>query len=186
MDTRSFYAGEEFYAHLMFGAHLVEGGVRFRTFAPAATKMELLLEDETIPMGKVADGNFWEATVSGAVVGQAYEYRIWHGGSFVDHADPYAYQSELRPKHRSVVADLSHEWHDAEWIASRTDCREAPMNVYELQLGSWRKRSGDEPSDDPADWYSYDELAEALPAYLTGLGATCTTRARMRKRVRPA
>jgi hypothetical protein len=30
MDTRNSYAGEEFYAHLMLGAHLVEGGVRFR------------------------------------------------------------------------------------------------------------------------------------------------------------
>ena len=172
MDTRNFYAGEEFYAHLMLGSHLVEGGVRFRTFAPVADKIELLLEGEAHPMDKVADGNFWEVTVPDATAGQAYEYRIWHGGSFVDHADPYAYQAELRPDHRSIVADLSYEWHDAKWMAARTDCREAAMNVYELHLGSWRKRSGDEPSDDPADWYGYDELAEILPAYLAELGAT--------------
>lgn len=60
----------------------------------------------------------------GAKADQAYEYRIWYGGSFVDHADPYAYRAELRPAHRSVVADLSYEWHDGEWIAARTDCRD--------------------------------------------------------------
>ena len=172
MDTHNFYAGEEFYAHLMLGAHVVEGGVRFRTFAPAANRMELLLDEQPHEMHKVADGNFWETTVAGAHVGQAYEYRIWHGGSYVDHADPYAYQSELRPAHRSIVANLSHEWHDATWMATRSDCRDKPMNVYELHLGSWRKRSGDKPSDDPADWYTYDELATMLPAYLVELGVT--------------
>ncbi|MDO4807608.1 MAG: 1,4-alpha-glucan branching protein GlgB [Coriobacteriales bacterium] len=172
MDTRNFYAGEEFFAQLMLGASITNEGVRFRTFAPAAERVELVLEDELVPMSKVADGNFWEANVAGAHAGQAYEYRIWHGGSYVDHADPYAFQSELRPAHRSVVADLSFEWHDAEWMSSRTDCHNRPMSVYELHLGSWRKRSGDEPSDDPADWYTYAELAEVLPKYLVGLGAT--------------
>ena len=104
MDTRNFYAGEEFYAHLMLGALLAEDGVRFRTFAPAADKVELLLEGELIPMAKVADGNFWEATISGATAGQAYEYRIWHGGSFVDHADPYAYQASTAACARSTRA----------------------------------------------------------------------------------
>ncbi len=172
MDTRNFYAGEEFYAHLMLGAHIVENSVRFRTFAPAASRVELLLDGQAHEMRKVADGNFWEETVAGAHAGQAYEYRIWHGGSYVDHADPYAYRSELRPAHRSIVASLSYEWHDADWMATRSDCRNRPMNIYELHLGSWRKRSGDEPSDDPADWYTYDELAQMLPAYLTELGAT--------------
>lgn len=90
----------------------------------------------------------------------------------VDHADPYAYCSELRPAHRSVVADLRYEWHDDDWMALRTDCHDQPMSIYELHLGSWRKRSGDEPSDDPPDWYTYDELADLLPDYLTELGVT--------------
>lgn len=172
MDTRNFYEGEEFFAHLMLGAHLVEGGVRFRTFAPAADKVELLLEGEVLLMDKVADGNFWEITVADAYAGQTYEYRLWHGGAYTDHADPYAYQAELRPAHKSIVADLSYEWHDEEWMASRTNCREAPLNIYEMHLGSWRKRSGDKTSDDPIDWYTYAELSESLPPYLTELGVT--------------
>ncbi|MBP3884262.1 MAG: 1,4-alpha-glucan branching protein GlgB [Olsenella sp.] len=172
MDTRNFYAGEEFFAHLMLGAQTTGDGVRFRTFAPAAEKVELLLEGEVLPMERFADGNFWETTIAGAHVGQAYEFRIWHGGTCMDHADPYAYQAELRPRHRSVVADLTHEWRDAQWMATRTDCRDRAMNIYELHLGSWRKRSGDEPSDDPSDWYTYDELADMLPSYLSELGAT--------------
>ena len=172
MDTRNFYAGEEFFAHMMLGAQPHEGGVRFRTFAPAAQKVELLLEGKPIAMQKVADGNFWEADVEGAHTGQAYEYRVWHAGSYVDHADPYAMQSELRPAHRSIVADLAYEWHDASWMAARTDGHNRPLNIYELHVGSWRKRSDDKPTDDPADWYTYAELAQMLPAYLSELGVT--------------
>lgn len=70
------------------------------------------------------------------------------------------------------MADLRYEWHDDDWMALRTDCHDQPMSIYELHLGSWRKRSGDEPSDDPTDWYTYDELADLLPDYLTELGVT--------------
>lgn len=172
VETRNFYAGEEFYSHLMLGAHVVEGGVRFATFAPAAQGVQLLLDGEVYDMGRIADGNFWEVMVPGAHVGQAYEYRIWHGGTCVDHADPYGCQMELRPAHRSIVADLSYEWRDSDWMAARSDCHDRPLNIYELHMGSWRKRSGDQVSDDPADWYTYDELARTLPAYLCELGVT--------------
>ncbi|MDO4798435.1 MAG: 1,4-alpha-glucan branching protein GlgB [Coriobacteriales bacterium] len=172
METKNFYAGEEFHAHMMLGALRDEGGVTFRTFAPAADGIELLLDGESHPMAKVADGNFWEVRVEGVRTGTPYEYRIWHGGSYVDHCDPYGMQMELRPAHRSIVTDLAYEWHDAEWMASRNDCHKAPMNVYELNLGSWRKRSGEEPSDDPADWYSYEEIAEPLVAHVRELGCT--------------
>lgn len=172
MDTRNFYAGEEFFAHLMLGAHVMGDGVRFTTFAPAAERVQLQLEGESHDMGRVADGNFWEITVPGAHVGQSYEYRIWHGGGYADHADPYGRESEVRPAHRSVVVDLSYDWHDDEWMATRTDCRDRPMNIYELHAGSWRKRSGDRPSDDVSDWHTYAELAKMLPPYLGELGVT--------------
>ncbi len=173
LNTKNFYSGEEFYAHHMLGClRDAEGGAIFRTFAPMADGMELVLNDEVLPMYKVGDGNFWEAYVQCVSAGDAYEYRIWHGGSHVDHCDPYGMQMELRPAHRSLVADLSHEWHDADWMASRSDCHNKPLNIYELHMGSWRKRSGSEPSDNPTDWYTYDELAEPLVAHLTELGAT--------------
>ena len=173
MDIQNFYRGTEFYAQDHLGAHATQGGVTFRTFAPAADGIVVLLDDGPHEMHRAQDGNFWEAEVPGAKAGDHYEYRIYHGGGYVDHADPYAFASELRPNHRSIVWDLSYEWGDAEWVAGRTQRNrqlDGPLNVYEMHVGSWRKRSGDEPSDDPADWYTYDELAEPLVEYLTKTG----------------
>ena len=170
MRTYDFYTGSEFFAQDYLGAHLVDGGVVFRTFAPAAEAIEVVVEGVPHPMHKVEDGNFWELLCPDAREGCAYEYRIHHAGRSVDHADPYAFGSELRPHHRSVVRDLAYEWGDAEWMAHRSRGDDRPMNVYELNLGSWRKRSGDEPSDDPADWLGYEEVAVPLVSYLTESG----------------
>ncbi len=172
MNTKNFYAGEEFYAHLMLGCLRGAQGALFRTFAPMANRVQLVLDGEFLDMQKAGDGNFWEAYVEDVATGTPYEYRIWHGDSYVDHCDPYGMQMEVRPAHRSIVTDLLYEWHDAEWMASRNDCHASPLNVYELNLGSWHKRSGDKPSDDPADWYSYEEIAAPLVEHVKALGCT--------------
>ena len=170
MKTYDFYVGNEYFAHEYLGAHLVLGGVTFRTFAPAAESIDLVLDGKHFPMNKIEDGNFWEVFVKGATAGTPYEYAITHGGRTVNHADPYGYEMELRPAHRSIVWDLSYAWHDQDWMQKRTNRVDGPMNIYEMHMGSWRKKSGDEPSDDPHDWYRYDELAEPLVKYLTESG----------------
>ncbi len=170
MNTYDFYVGREYFAHSYLGSHLQDGGVVFRTFAPAAQGIILLLNDEQHEMHKIEDGNFWEVFVPGAKRDDRYEYRIYHNGSYVDHADPYGYQMELRPAHRSIVTDLSYVWHDQKWMSSRSAGKDRPMSIYELHLGSWRKRSGDQPSDDPADWYTYEEIADPLVDYLKESG----------------
>lgn len=173
METYNFYTGKEFFVHLYLGAHLTQNGVVFRTFAPAAQQIELLLNGQPQPMHKVQDGNFWELEVKGAHEGDRYEYRIHHDGQYVDHADPYGYSMELRPAHRSIVCDLSHhQFADQAWMeARRTRHTESePMNIYELNLGSWRKRTHEKATDDPADWYSYAEIAGPLADYLKQTG----------------
>ena len=172
MNTVNFYAGEEFYAHLMLGCLRGHHGATFRTFAPAAERVQLVLDGQFMDMNKVADGNFWELYLPEVASGTPYEYRIWHGGGWQDHADPYGFQMELRPQHRSIVTDLLYEWHDEPWMEARTNCLDRPLNIYEMNLGSWRKRSGDQPSDDPADWYSYEEIAAPLIEHLTAGGFT--------------
>ena len=170
MKTIDFYTGKEFYAQDWLGAHIEDGGVTFRTFAPAAEAIELLLNGTPHAMRKVEDGNFWEVRVPGAQAGDRYEYRIHHAGTYQDHADPYGFAMEVRPAHRSIVCDLSYAWHDGRWMRARGDTHDRPMNIYELHLGSWRKRSGQEPSDDPADWYTYEDLAQPLADYCRGCG----------------
>lgn len=176
MDLHGFYMGTEFQAQDFLGAHLTPTGVVFRTFAPAASRIQLLLDGgggvREIDLHKAHDSNFWEVEVAGAHEGDHYEFRIHHGGGLTDHADPYGRQMELRPAHRSIICSPSYAWSDQAWMAARTDRHDRPLNIYELNLGSWRKRSGDQPSDDPADWYRYDEVAQPLASYVRDMGYT--------------
>ncbi|MDO4537916.1 MAG: alpha-amylase family glycosyl hydrolase, partial [Coriobacteriales bacterium] len=172
MDIQNFYAGKEFFAHMWLGAHLENDGATFRTFAPAATQIQVILPDQIEDMQRVKDGNFWEAHVEGVTAGTPYEYRIFNGGSYTDHCDPYGYGMDLRPGHRSIVRELSYEWHDQDWMDSRSTGYDKPVNIYEMHLGSWRKRSGDQKSTDVADWYTYSEIAYELIPYLKEAGYT--------------
>lgn len=95
MDFYNFYTGKEFEAYQYLGAHVWDGGTTFRTFAPAAQRVSVIGEfngwTET-PMNRVHDGNFWECTINDVGSDLMYKYRIYRqDGSFVDHADPYAF-----------------------------------------------------------------------------------------------
>jgi len=165
MDFYGFYTGQIFDAYQYLGAHLCNNGVIFRTFAPNAVHVGLLYNEKEIPMAKVADGNFYEVIVSDAMPQTAYEYRIYRtDGVRADHCDPYGFAMELRPAHRSLVCDRnSYVFHDEKWIRTRSDCRNRPLNIYEMHPGSWRKKSSGE-------WYRYDELAAPLTEHLTDSG----------------
>jgi 1,4-alpha-glucan branching enzyme len=171
MDFYQFYTGHCFDAHQFLGAHLTADGAAFRTFAPAADKIDLRLWQEdgekTVPMHEIYDGNFYECEVAGAAPGDYYAYEIYHNGSCVEHCDPYGFGMELRPGHRSVIRDLgAYTFKDQKWMAGRDDGVSKPENIYEMHLGSWRKK-GDAPD---GDWYTYEEIAGPLIAYLVQSG----------------
>ena len=167
MDMYGFYTGKVFDAYKWLGAHILEQGTTFRTFAPNARRVDLLWKNEVISMQPVYDGNFYEAVVAGAKAGDAYEYRICgQDGEVIDHCDPYGFGMELRPDHKSIVRDLNeYQFCDEKWMSARTDMRDKPLNIYELHLGSWRKKSEEETG-----WYRYDEMAELLIPYLKESG----------------
>ncbi len=166
MDFYQFYTGKEFEAQEFLGAHVLENGTVFRTFAPAAVHIAVIGEfnqwTET-PMHKIQDGNFWECLIPEAKEGMMYKYRIYRrDGSFIDHADPYAFYSELRPASASLIYDRKKlVFHDEKWMKKRKASLSAPMNIYEMHMGSWRKKSGEQE-----DWYTYSEIAELLIPYL--------------------
>ena len=168
MDFYGFYRGQEFEAYEYLGAHLQGDTAVFRTFAPAAEKVSVLGEFsgwEELPMEKVYDGNFWEVKAGGAERGQMYKLRIYRkDGSFIDHCDPYGFWSELRPGTASRLYGQggSYEFHDAEYRRRRKDYDHSPVNIYELQAGSWRIP---DPSDKEKH-YTYRELADLLVPYL--------------------
>lgn len=159
MDHQAFYRGFSFDDYTYLGAHKTERGFVFRSHAPNAAALSLVLEGRVLPMQKVYDGNFYELEVAGVQAGAEYELRVHHkDGTFTDHCDPYGFFMQLRPAHKSITQELAFPFTDDRWMATRTARIHEPLNVYEMHMGSWRKPAG--------GWYRYDELAAPLIAYL--------------------
>ena len=81
----------------------------------------------------------------------------------VDKADPFAFHAEMPPRTASIVWDLDYEWHDQDWMAARSqrNSLSAPMSIYEIHLGSWRRV----PEEDNRS-LSYREMAPQLADYV--------------------
>ena len=168
MEFHAFYTGASFDAYEYLGGHLTREGAVFRTFAPSAEKISLIGAFsgwEELPMERVHDGNFWECSVPGARAGMLYKYRIYtRGGRCLDHCDPYGFYMELRPNSASILWDQSaYSFRDQGWRSRPKNWREGPLNIYELHLGSWRRKPD-------GGWYTYRELAEPLISYVKELG----------------
>lgn len=166
MDFYGFYTGKIFDAHQYLGAHLTENGVTFRTFAPGASRIALIGEFndwQEYEMNRTHDGHFWECHVDSAAAGMMYKYRIYsRDGRCIDHCDPYGFGMELRPNSASFIRDMdAYKFKDRKWMQSRSDCKNKPLNIYEIHMGSFRK-----PSDQADDWYTYEEMADILIPYL--------------------
>ena len=170
MDMYSFYTGKNMEAHEYLGCHFENGVATFRTFAPAAKKVSVIGEfnnwNET-PMGQVHNGQFWECRIENIQPGMMYKYRIYrHDGMFIDHCDPYGFAMELRPGNASKVVDRhNYNFNDQKWLKNRNDCKNKPLNIYELHLGSWRTNS-----KNTNGWYTYQEIAKQLVPYVKEAG----------------
>ncbi len=167
VNLYDFYTGRSFDAYKWLGAHVVENGVLFRTYAPSAKGVVLVWNGQSIPMNAMNNGHFYEIFAGDAKEGDEYEYRIYgQDGSCVEHSDPYGFGMELRPAHRSIVRNLSgYKFSDGKWMKSRSDMKNKPLNIYELHLGSWRKKD-----ETQTGWYNYVELGEILIPYLKESG----------------
>lgn len=168
MDIYGFYAGEIFDAYKYMGAHIENDQVVFRTYAPHASRVELIGEFNNwsgTEMYRLEDNKFFECRVSNLRPGMLYKYRIYsNDGQCVDHCDPYGFGMELRPNTASIIRDLNeYTFNDEEWINSRSDCKEKPLNIYEVHLGSWKKKEDN-------GWYNYSELADMLIPYVKEYG----------------
>ena len=170
MDLYGFYTGKEFEAYRFLGAHACETGTVFRTFAPNAERISVIGEfngwQET-PMHKVHDGNFWECWIENAAKGMMYKYKIYpRGGMPAEHSDPYGFYCEVRPNTASIIFDGGDfVFDDNEWMKKRGVCFDKALNIYEIHVGSWKKKSEEEDG-----WYTYSELAEQLIPYLKKTG----------------
>jgi 1,4-alpha-glucan branching enzyme len=165
------------------GCHLVskgsgEGGASgasFAVWAPNAARISVVgefngWESTAHPMQARADGSgVWERFVAGVEQGQNYKYRVVsaHGASAVDKADPYAFFTEVAPSTASRVWVLDYNWKDGAWMKTRTrrNALDAPMSIYELHLGSWRRGEDNRLP-------TYRDIALELAGYVRDMGFT--------------
>lgn len=169
--------GQHFASYEHLGAHSNRAGCWFRVWAPNAEHVAVIgtFNDWAPHDGGLdrRDGGLWEGYVRGAAPGDAYKYRIHHGGSSFDKTDPYAYALEPPTGASveglaSIVTDLdTYDWSDDAWMDSRQGPSglDAPFSVYEVHLGSWKHKKYGESM-------SYREIAEPLADHVESMGFT--------------
>ena len=174
MDFQKFYMGEMYDAYKYLGAHIEGDSVVFRTFAPQAERVTIIGEFnnwQEEEMTQAVRAQFYEIRIQGAKEGQMYKYIIYGRNGRVEHCDPYGFGMELRPNFASIIRDLDEfEFTDAKWMKNRTRNFDKPLNIYEIHLGSWKRKDADR-QDDPdrkveEGWYEYDEIADELIEYV--------------------
>jgi 1,4-alpha-glucan branching enzyme len=177
-DLHLFNEGTHTRLYEKLGAHPTtrdgDAGTHFAVWAPNAERVSVIGDfndwnRDANPLQNVAASGIWTGFVPGVAAGSRYKYRIRsrHGGYAVDKADPFAFLAEAPPLTASTVWPLDYEWMDKEWMESRGGraARDAPISIYEVHLGSWR-RKGD------GSLPSYREIAEPLAEYVSETGFT--------------
>lgn len=185
-----FCQGTNTHAYEYMGVHTTkEDGVYnyvFRVWAPNAFNIFVCGDfndwDDSVPMEKDWDSGIWTAVISSkkSLDGKRYKYKIIGKNGTHMKADPYAFSNETLKKTASVICDISDfKWHDEEWRKNAKKrfgtCQNhfysAPMNIYEMHLGSWKTRDGKTNKDGDA-YLNYREIADKLAPYLTDMGYT--------------
>jgi 1,4-alpha-glucan branching enzyme len=156
------------------GAHPIQldgvAGVAFVVWAPNARRVAMVgdfngWDARRHPMRRRGPG-YWELFVPHAAGGDHYKFDIIgpKGEHLPQKSDPLAFAAEMRPKTASVVFDEANIPRPRPG-PSGINARSAPISIYEVHLGSWRRKGNNE-------WLSYRDLAEQLPAYARDLGFT--------------
>jgi 1,4-alpha-glucan branching enzyme len=176
-----YYIGEGSHLRLFdkLGAHAMEfegiQGTHFAVWAPNAQRVSVVgafndWDGRRHPMRVRFNTGIWEVFIPAVGPGSVYKYEIVgpDGKLLPLKADPFAFQSELRPRTASIVADPTpFTWSDQNYLdeRARKDWRRTPVSIYEVHLGSWRRRAD-------GSFMSYDQLAEQLVPYAADLGFT--------------
>ena len=183
VDQYLFGIGQHFEVYERFGAHLTEKdgmeGVCFSVWAPAAKSVSVVgtfngWREAAGCMERLGASGIYELFVPGAIDGDLYKYCIHtRTGEVLYKADPYAFESEVRPGNASRVAGIEdYRWRDQEWMTRREkkDYRTEPINILEVHPGSFQKRPITEA--DPDGFLNYKQLAHALGDYAEEMGYT--------------
>jgi 1,4-alpha-glucan branching enzyme len=180
-DIYLFKEGNHFNLYHKLGSHHLKTdgieGTYFAVWAPNAEKVSVMgsfnqwnKESHSLKVREDGSG-IWEGFIPGILNGESYKYHLIsrYDAYRADKGDPYAFRWECSPKTASMVWNLQYDWGDGEWMKQRHrfNALEAPLAIYEVHLGSWRRvpEEGDR-------FLTYREIASYLVDYVKEMGFT--------------
>ncbi|PWC16502.1 1,4-alpha-glucan branching enzyme [Brenneria roseae subsp. roseae] len=175
MDIWLLAEGTHLRPYERLGAHLetLDGveGTRFAVWAPNAQRVSVVgqfnfWDGRRHPMRLRKENGIWELFLPGVTQGQLYKYEMidCHGSVRLK-ADPYAFEAQMRPDTASLITPLPEKVPVSE-ARRQANSLQAPISIYEVHLGSWRRHT------DNNFWLSYQDLATQLIAYVKEMGFT--------------
>lgn len=172
-----FNTGKNSQVYNILGAHkCCEGdvsGYSFAVWAPNAKSVSVVCDSngwnrDKNPMVLYPNHGIWYCFIGGIGVGEKYKFSIetMNGEVFLK-ADPFAFESQVRPETASVIADTEFKWSDKGWLKKRAMQKpyDKPMNIYEVHFGSWKRNENGE-------MLTYSQMAEELIPYVRDMGYT--------------
>ncbi|MFO1447640.1 MAG: 1,4-alpha-glucan branching protein GlgB [Opitutaceae bacterium] len=180
-DLYLFNEGNEHRLYNKLGAHLRRinevPGVSFAVWAPNAKRVSVVgnfngWDGRYHPMRPLGASGVWELFLPGLGAGELYKFEVWDvRGHIRLKTDPFGSYFEAPPGNASIVHDAGrYGWGDGDWIEKRkaaAEDRDQPMSIYEVHLGSWKRRA-----DDGNRPLTYRELAPQLADYVIEMGFT--------------
>nr|WP_298927636.1 1,4-alpha-glucan branching protein GlgB [uncultured Allomuricauda sp.] len=178
-DINLFKAGKHYRLYDKLGSHLTEvdgvKGTYFAVWAPSAKSVSVIGDfnfwkgDDHQLFVRWDESGIWEGFIPGVDKGTKYKFKIQSNNNdiWTEKADPFGRYCEQPPNTASVVWEASHSWKDKKWMDTREEknALDKPYSVYEVHLGSWKKKNGWES-------LSYVELADELVDYVEEMGFT--------------
>lgn len=194
-DLFLFERGIHYRIYEKLGAHEMElngvQGTSFAVWAPNAVRVSVtgdfnFWDGRRHQMNQLGKSGVYQLFIPGVKAGDIYKYEIKIKGDLtILKSDPYGFGMEVRPDTASVVRNIeTYQWNDSKWLANRTDCKEKPVNIYEVHLGSFRKPPADIAVDGELkqeesgisevqlEFYNYRQLADMLIPYLKEMNYT--------------
>ena len=181
LDRYLFGEGRHYKIYEKMGAHPAtlngKKGMHFAVWAPHAKAVSIVCDRNQWDvkanyMLPLEDSGIYEGFIEGMGYGEIYKYAIHtQHGDVLYKADPYGFSAEFRPGTASKTADVSgYCWGDGNWLKKRAEGStfEKPLAIYELHIGSWRKKAREEKNG----FMTYAEAAKELTEYVLDMGYT--------------
>ena len=171
-DVEAFTHGACHRAYEYFGARFFGDEVVFRVYAPNATSVSVVgdFNGWKVSANKMQklEGGVWKTVIIGVKSGDNYKYAVTVGKKHVFKADPFALWGQYLPEFASkVYAPAPYKWRAVEFEKNRLSYKpfDKPINVYEVNLASWRK-------NEDGSYYTYSQLARELVPYVKEMNYT--------------